>query len=186
MKSRGDHTFLFVQNDKRSFPHIPNFSNQGFPIVICCHETGLHGEAAWRRRRVPNCSNSLSPSFLPSFGASSIKTQLQAPKQSCRHRTLLLIPSPPPSRAPCFSPSNHQSVKSWLKPPQVPMNNINMPQAPGKFESPVHQEPRLTGDHTHTHKFTTMSVFPMAATNLISCSKHLHPCQTKGARKRPH
>lgn len=57
---------------------------------------------------------------------------------------------------------------------QVPLNNINMSQTLRKLALLVLHA------HTHAHtKLTTVYVLPMTVTNLISCSKHLHLCQTK-------
>lgn len=66
---------------------------------------------------------------------------------------------------------------------QVPMNNINMSQTLGSKRylfAPRATSNRQLHTQTDTHtSLTTMYVFPMTVTNLISCSKHLHPCQTK-------
>lgn len=66
--------------------------------MICCHEICLHCKPTFTLLRgdgdeVQSTQTLwffISPSIHPSFGANSIKTQLQAPKQSCRQHTLSL------------------------------------------------------------------------------------------------
>lgn len=67
------------------------------------------------------------------------------------------------------------------------MNNINMSKTLGKLALPVCSKShvkRAATTQTHT-KLTTRHVFPVTVTNLISCSKHLHLCQTKERGRDP-
>lgn len=111
---------------RKAFTPSKNFQIKGFWFWSVAHEIRLHGKPTFAllsgdRDEVQFAqalSFSISLSIHPSFGANSIKTQLQAPKQSCRQRTLLLtlphICHLSLSLSLSLSCTDHQHGKNWL------------------------------------------------------------------------